>query len=553
MSDVAVTAAQVVDTLHLQRNGFLALTVVGGLATMAILGLVLMRVTRMQLSETTALSALGFTGRDLRLAVLLPAGIVAVAALLGASVVVALGQGMVPTGLAERVGVGRGLDDDIGFIALSTLGAAAALVCLVAIVASRAARGAPGRPSAPRSGSGLLAWPSVGAGVRAATGGLASVGRRQASAAFVVVAIASAGIIAVDVVVKSRDGLRDNLSRTGKFFDVYLYSYTDPTMAALDRDRLGASTSVAGLATIESFRARVGGLGVAGVAVTSHKGGLATTITEGRAPSGEDELVASAPFLRRLGRDIGDTVDVSGPAGTSPFRVVGTAALPYVSSTAVIGEQVALTSAGREALGVRAEEYTLAADVSRPAAARGIRSAYDKVDACDTDAILALLGVESLDGPGTAGVSLCVPRTDQRVADLDELGALPGAITGLFAVLGAAGLAYLLSASFRNARRDLAVLRVLGFTRRQSVTTVLVQAGTVGLGGALVALPIGIALGRSAWRGVAEELGVAIVPEVSLIGTLGVVAGAVAVAALLAVPFASASVTQPPARLLRAE
>lgn len=552
VSDVAVTEAQVVDTLQLQRDGFLALAVVGGSAALAILGLVFVRVTRLGPSETTALTALGFTGRDLRLAMLVPAGLAAGAALLGATLMLVLGHGLVPTGLAKRVDVRRGLEDDAGFLAFSVVGTAAALAVLLTGIASRAGR-AGGGPRPRRSGPGLLTWPSVAVGVRSATGGLAAAGRRQASAAFAAVAIASLGIVSVGVIVNSREGLRGHLSRAGKFFDVYLYSYTDPAMAQLDRDRLSASTSVTGLATIDSFRARVDGLGVAGISVTTHKGGLATTILDGRAPAGDDELVASAPFLRRLGRSVGDAVDVSGPAGTRQFRVVGTAVLPYVASTAVIGEQVAMTAAGRAALDVDSVEYTLAADVSRPALARNVRSAYDRLEACNTEAILGLLGVERLEGPATSGVSLCVPRSDQRVADLDELGALPGAIVGLFAVLGAVGLAYLLSASFRDARRDLAVLRVLGFTRRQAITAVLVQAGTVGLGGSLLALPVGVALGRAAWRGVAEGLGVAVVPEASLIGTLGVVAGAVLVASLLAAPFAAGSVTRSPAQLLRAE
>ncbi|MBW3546995.1 MAG: hypothetical protein KY452_02515 [Actinobacteria bacterium] len=553
VSDVSVTAAQVVDTLRLQRNGYLALAVVGGVATLSILALVLARVTRTQPTEANALAALGFTGRDLRLAVLVPGALAAAAALVGATVVVALSESLVPTGLAHRVGAGRDVSDDAGFFAVSTIGAAAALASLVAAVAWRATRevSSAAPPARPRSGA--LAWPSVGAGLRAATGGLASAGRRHAWATGATVAIACIGIVAIDVVGESREGLRADLSRTGKFFDVYLFGYTDPAAAAADREALLASPSVTGLATIESFRARVDGLGIAGISVITHKGGLATTIVEGRAPVGDDELVASAPFLRRLHRGVGDTVEFSGPAGTRRFRVVGAAALPYVASTAVIGEQVAVTAEAGRALGIEPEFFAIAADVARPALLRQVRAGYDRIDACDTPAILRILGVDRLEGPASGGVSLCVPRTDQRVLNLDELGALPGAAAGLFAVLGVAGLAYLLSASFRQARRDLAVLRVLGFTRRQSTTTVLVQAAAVALVGALLALPIGVALGRAAWRGAADGIGIMVVPEVSLAGTLGVAAGAVAVAGVLAIPFAARTVRHAPGKLLRTE
>lgn len=132
-------------------------------------------------------------------------------------------------------------------------------------------------------------------------------------------------------------------------------------------------------------------------------------------------------------------------------------------------------------------------------------------------------------------------------------GGLPTSPARLLAGLGVAGLAYLLSASLRQGRRDLAILRVLGFTRRQSITTVVVQAVAVALAGALLAVPVGLTLGRAAWREAAQGVGVAVVPEVSLAGTLGVVLAAVVIAGMLATPFADETVRQPPGTLLRAE
>jgi hypothetical protein len=262
--------------------------------------------------------------------------------------------------------------------------------------------------------------------------------------------------------------------------------------------------------------------------------------------------VASVAFLRTLGRGIGDTVEVSGPTATRPFRVVGTAAFPFISSNGVTGEQLAVTPTAREALGIVPDGWVLTADLADGRAAARFRRGFHDLDACDTVAIVGLLGGPNLRGP-EEGVSVCVPRSDQRAANLDQLGALPGVMIGLLALLGTAGLAYLLSGSFRRARRDLSVLRVLGFTRRQSVTTVLVQASTIGLVGSLLALPLGVALGRAAWRGVAGGIGILVVPEVSLTGSVGVVALALVLAGLLAVPFASRCVSRPAAHWLRTE
>ena len=284
----------------------------------------------------------------------------------------------------------------------------------------------------------------------------------------------------------------------------------------------------------------------------SHKGGMGVTILTGRPPVGADEVVAATPLLHRLGLHVGDAIEIAGPAGSRQLRVVGTAAMPFASSTAT-AEDLALTPEGRQALGIEPDRLLLAVDVVDRAPLSAVRAGFDTPEACDTAQLEALLGVGPLAGPASGTVQLCATRGDQRAANLEELGALPAALTGLLAALGTAGLAYLLGASYRRARRDLALLRVLGFTRAQSVTTAVVQAGTVGLVGSVAALPIGVALGRAAWRGIATGIGFAPTAEVSLLGTLGVVSGAVTVALVLALPFAARTLSRPAAYWLRAE
>ncbi|HEX7277607.1 MAG TPA: hypothetical protein VF244_09565, partial [Acidimicrobiales bacterium] len=137
VADLTPSAGPVVDTLGLQRDGYLALAGVAGLTSLTMLLLVLARVTRLQPDETEILRAVGFGTRERVAAVLLPGALVAAMAALGGFVVVLVGQGLVPTGLADRVSAGRRLGDDIGFIALSVLGLAAVLAGLVVLQASR--------------------------------------------------------------------------------------------------------------------------------------------------------------------------------------------------------------------------------------------------------------------------------------------------------------------------------------------------------------------------------------------------------------------------------
>jgi ABC-type lipoprotein release transport system permease subunit len=69
-------------------------------------------------------------------------------------------------------------------------------------------------------------------------------------------------------------------------------------------------------------------------------------------------------------------------------------------------------------------------------------------------------------------------------------------------------LAHLLVTSVRRRRRDLAVLKTLGFARRQVSATVIWQATTLAGLAVLVGLPLGVAAGRWAWMPVADRLGV---------------------------------------------
>ena len=72
--------------------------------------------------------------------------------------------------------------------------------------------------------------------------------------------------------------------------------------------------------------------------------------------------------------------------------------------------------------------------------------------------------------------------------------------------LVAVGLA--LVSSLRRRRRELAVLKTLGFSRRQIRATVAWQASTVAAVGLVVGIPLGILVGASVWHQVADELGV---------------------------------------------
>ena len=76
----------------------------------------------------------------------------------------------------------------------------------------------------------------------------------------------------------------------------------------------------------------------------------------------------------------------------------------------------------------------------------------------------------------------------------------------------------------RRRRRDLALLKTLGFTRRQVSGSVAWQATTFGVVALVVGIPTGIVVGRWAWTTLADDLGTVAEPIVPILALgLGVV------------------------------
>jgi ABC-type antimicrobial peptide transport system permease subunit len=123
----------------------------------------------------------------------------------------------------------------------------------------------------------------------------------------------------------------------------------------------------------------------------------------------------------------------------------------------------------------------------------------------------------------------------------------------VLAVLIAATVVHALSTAVRRRRRDLAVLEVLGASRRSLRSVGLVQALTVAVIAVIVGVPLGVALGRAAWSALAEAYGTAAAPVVP-VGALAIVAAVVVILAAAAgwLP-AVRALRRNPAEILRTE
>jgi polyferredoxin len=121
-----------------------------------------------------------------------------------------------------------------------------------------------------------------------------------------------------------------------------------------------------------------------------------------------------------------------------------------------------------------------------------------------------------------------------NVVSLASIAGLPVALSGLLALIAAGTLAHTLASSTRRRRRDLAILKTLGFLRRQVRQAVAWQATTIAAIALLVGLPTGVAGGRWAWRYFAAQLGVLPEPAVPLAAILIAIPGALVMANLIA-------------------
>ena len=109
-----------------------------------------------------------------------------------------------------------------------------------------------------------------------------------------------------------------------------------------------------------------------------------------------------------------------------------------------------------------------------------------------------------------------IVRTVARVAYL------PGVLAAVVVVLALGTLLHGLVVVLRRRRRDLAVMQAVGFSGRQVLGSVGVQATTIALVGLVAGIPLGLAIGRTGWRLTATALGVAAPPALPWLGLVAI-------------------------------
>ncbi|MFL5825195.1 MAG: FtsX-like permease family protein [Thermoleophilaceae bacterium] len=512
--------------------GLAGLLAVGGLL---LVGQALLRQSAVESRDDATLQALGMTRRQL---LALGAARSAAIAVPGTALSLAVALALSPLAPFGRA---RELEPDLGVhvdpLVFAVGGAAILLLLLVlgAFATWRSSRGhaavrggarhrlAALPPALARAGLG----PPVVAGVR-----MAVVGGRGRASRVPVRATLTAAVLAVAVTVlaftfaASLQHLLNTPALYGQTWDFEPNAGPDIGNQMIT----GAlhDPGVVAAAGGSYIPVRIGSHDVAVRGFDDLRGAMPYAILEGRPPRSVDEAVVGTKTMRQLGLHVGDRVTIrNGPRSISP-RIVGRGVIP--------GSKVNKLSEGAQVL-------FAALKTLQPEAVRDIWEFKLARGAAGASAHAHLVRI--YDGSSAA--------TPQEVGDFGGVKRMPLFIAAVFAGAAAAALAHALVTSVRRRRRDLAMLKTLGFTRGQVAAAVAWQASTIASIGALIGIPLGLGVGRLAWNLFAENLGV--VPDV--VTPVGLTALVFPAAILLAVAVAllpgwTAARTRP-AVVLRAE
>ncbi len=287
-------------------------------------------------------------------------------------------------------------------------------------------------------------------------------------------------------------------------------------------------------------------------------------LLSGHGLHGPGQIVLGATTLAQLGKRVGDTVVVSG--GGVPhtrLRIAGTATLPTMGITegahASMGTGALIPAAlaapifsalygpfvGPNAIFVR-----LRPGVSQPAALRSLQRIVSQINQiAHSPQLIAASGGDS----ASYEVSLLPTQRPAEIVNYKTMGAMRAVLAGGLAAGAVAALGLTLVASVRRRRRDLALLKTLGFTRRQLAAAVAWQATVVAAAGLLIGVPLGIAAGRWLWLAFARELSTIPDPVVPAASLALAALGALVLANLVAVLPGRQAARTSAALLLRAE
>jgi FtsX-like permease family len=468
---------------------------------------------------------------------------------------------------------GRGVYVDWAVLGLGALGLVLVLGGVTAVTGYRLAphRAAARRPPADRGSVVVRAGLGAGLGATGVAGLRFALEPGRGRTAMPVRSVLAGAVLAVTVVAATLTfgaSLGNLIARPALYgwdFSYALYStdgwgpFPPQVTSLLRRDKLIAATTGVYFLTVQ-----IDGQTVPAILSPAHPA-IGPQILSGGGLNGPGQLVLGPATLAALHKNIGDEVTVRlGPViRDARLKISGTAALPALGDTLGIHPSLAtgailpisvasgasLRNAGPDS-GPNAVLVRLRPGVSQAAGLRSLQrvtSAYN--DIAHSPEVISHAGPAALE----LVANVLPVQRPAEIVNYKSMGTMPAVLAGGVAAGTVAALGLTLVASVRRRRRDLALLKTLGFTRGQLAAAVAWQSTVVAVVGLVLGVPLGIAAGRWLWLAFARELSAVPDPVVPAASVALAAVAALALANLVAAFPGLRAARTPAAEALRAE
>jgi hypothetical protein len=271
----------------------------------------------------------------------------------------------------------------------------------------------------------------------------------------------------------------------------------------------------------------------------------------GRGLETSDQIILGAITLAQLHKHIGDVVEVSnGITAPASLRIVGTATMPTMGQGGGSHLQMGTGALLSDELIPASLKNSFNNPIPGP---NGIfvrlRDGADRTVALGSLQQIAA----AVTNPANFGVAVTPVERPAEIVNYRSMGNTPALLGGGLAVGAVIALGLTLMTSVRRRRRDLALLKTLGFRRRQLMAVVAWQASVAAVIGVLVGVPLGVALGRWLWVLFADQIHAVPQPTVPVLTLVLIAVGALVLANLVAAIPGRIAARTPTALLLRAE
>jgi hypothetical protein len=492
-----------------------------------------------------------------------------------AAVVTVASSPLAPIGVIRAVDESPGVEADWTVLAS---GVALMVIVLTAVVVlaltselRRTQRGAPA-PVARRSAIADSASRS-GLPTPAVMGLRFSLERGAGTTGATVRSALAAAVVAVVVVVATAtfaSGLATLDSRPSLYgwdWDAALLSPNGSNVPPAANHLLSQDPLVAAWSGYSYANARLDGVTVPIILASPHAS-VGVSLSAGHELDQAGQIVLGAETLAQLHLRLGGTVDVSYGSKKdypvyvppTPVRIVGIATMPAIGNSGTLHTSMGLgaeIATGIEPKAFRAalhnrdpnlngSEILVIRFTSGTSMAAGLASL--RAIAQDAGHVMAA-------DPNGGGATYVVvgPQRPAEIVIFQSTGATPALLALGLAAGAVAALALALTSSVRRRRRELALLKTLGFERRQLASAIAWQASTIAAVGVVFGVPLGIALGRWLWSLFATQIGAVPEPSVPVLQIVLIAVAAVVLAnAVAALPGRLAART-PAAFVLRSE